>query len=123
MPTDYGYNNLTTNCFCAGNSTGGQCEPGEFCPEGSIEPTLCTPGYYCDDYGLANETGECDAGYYCKLGASVSDPKDNVTGGLCPVGHYCLQGTYDPYPCPAGYYSNATGNVEFSDCKPCSPGT
>ncbi|XP_071497018.1 uncharacterized protein [Diadema antillarum] len=121
-PTDYGYNNITVSCFCPTNATGGQCEPGEFCPRGSIEPSPCTPGYYCEDPGLASVTGPCDAGYYCILGALVRDPTDNVTGAVCPAGHYCPAGTYDPEPCPAGYYSNTTRNTDIGDCMPCLPG-
>ena len=26
-----------------------QCKPGEYCPEGSITPTICSPGFYCPD--------------------------------------------------------------------------
>ncbi|XP_022100039.1 zonadhesin-like [Acanthaster planci] len=121
-PTDYGYGNISTNCFCPGNSTGGQCQPGEFCPRGSNYPTPCTRGYYCDSAGQHNETDLCDEGYYCTEGAWRPDPTDGVTGDLCPTGHYCPRGTYDPVPCPAGYFSNATGGTAFEDCKLCSPG-
>ncbi|XP_071958738.1 uncharacterized protein [Antedon mediterranea] len=121
-PIDLGDSNSTSSCFCASNSTGGQCMPGQFCPEGSSEPTPCTRGYYCDAFGLANETDECDPGYYCTLGASVSDPVDNVTGNECPEGHYCPRGTYDPIQCPAGYFSNTTRNDEIGDCLDCLPG-
>nr|XP_054760934.1 uncharacterized protein LOC129267226 [Lytechinus pictus] len=122
MPTDYGFNNITTSCFCSSNATGGQCSPGEFCPEGSIEPTSCTRGYYCEEYGMSNVTGPCDPGYYCTLGASEATPTDNVTGAVCPAGHYCPEATYDPIPCPAGYYVNTTRSVELDDCMPCLPG-
>ncbi|XP_071807027.1 uncharacterized protein, partial [Asterias amurensis] len=122
MPTDYGYDNISTNCFCPGNSTGGQCQPGEYCPEGSNYPTPCTRGYYCDSAGQQNETALCDEGYYCVEGAWRPDPNDNITGALCTPGHYCPRGTYDPEPCPSGYFSNATGNTAFEDCKLCSKG-
>lgn len=29
-------------------------------------------------------------------------------GGPCPAGHYCLDGTTDPEPCPVGTFSNRT---------------
>lgn len=67
-------------------------------------------------------TGPCDAGYYCTLGATRSDPQNDATGGTCPTGHYCPQGTGVPQGCPPGYFSNATGNVDFSGCKLCTEG-
>nr|XP_006821767.1 PREDICTED: uncharacterized protein LOC100369099 [Saccoglossus kowalevskii] len=123
MPTDYGYNNMTSSCYCPNNATGGQCDPGEFCPGGSSQPTPCSPGHYCDSAGLASVSGECDMGYYCTLGASVRDPTDGVTGDICTTGHYCPQGTYNPVSCPSGYYTNATGNTAFEDCNLCLPGS
>ena len=71
---------------------------------------------------LSNVTGPCDAGYFCVEGAAVADPKDNITGGICPKGHYCPAGTYDPQKCPQGSYSNSTGNRNISGCQPCMPG-
>lgn len=45
-PTDY--NNFTHgDCLCPSNSTGGMCQPGTYCPKGSLEPTLCDEGSYC----------------------------------------------------------------------------
>lgn len=45
-PTDY--NNFTHgDCLCPSNSTGGMCQPGYYCPQGSLEPTLCEEGKYC----------------------------------------------------------------------------
>ena len=32
------------DCHCPANSTGGMCRAGTFCPQGSSEPTPCTPG-------------------------------------------------------------------------------
>lgn len=79
-------------------------------------------GYYCGSAGLSNVTGPCDAGYYCTLGATRSDPQNDATGGTCPAGHYCPQGTGVPQGCPPGYFTNATGNVDFSGCKLCTEG-
>ena len=53
QPTDF--NNYTDgSCLCPSNSTGGQCQPGYFCPRGSLEPTPCLDGYYCDVPGNAH---------------------------------------------------------------------
>lgn len=30
---------------------GGQCQAGNFCPNGSSNETPCTPGYYCNNNG------------------------------------------------------------------------
>lgn len=39
-------------------------------------------------------------------------PSDGVTGGICPVGHYCPMGSTSPALCPDGTYSNITG-IDF----------
>lgn len=38
------YNESYSDCFCPNNKTGGQCQPGQFCPPGSVQPTPCTTG-------------------------------------------------------------------------------
>jgi hypothetical protein len=49
-PTDY--NNFTHgDCLCPSNTTGGMCQPGYYCPQGSLEPTLCEEGSYCATTG------------------------------------------------------------------------
>ena len=67
-------------------------------------------------------TGDCAAGYYCIGGAIIPNPIDNVTGAICPEGHYCPDGTFTPESCPPGYYLNATGSGSFADCKLCLAG-
>ena len=79
-------------------------------------------GHYCAVAELSNVTGPCDAGYFCKEGAQFANPTDNITGGICPKGHYCPVGTYDPQKCPKGSYSNSTSNQNISSCQPCMPG-
>lgn len=37
-------------------------------------------------------------------------------GGLCPAAHYCPEGSASPLPCPAGTYSNLTGQSVCSRC-------
>ena len=46
--------------------------------------------------------GDCDAAFYCDRGANVSQPTDGVTGGVCPAGNYCPQGTAVPVLCEDG---------------------
>lgn len=79
-------------------------------------------GYYCDASTLANATAPCDPGFFCVLGAKVSNPRDNKTGNVCPKGRYCERGTYSPTPCPEGTFSNSTENKNVSDCSPCLAG-
>lgn len=51
-------------------------------------------------------------------------PQDDDTGGLCPLGYYCLEGTPDPYhtPCQNGTYGNWSGSTSEDDCSDCPPG-
>ena len=46
------YNNYTVGaCLCPDNATGGQCQPGFYCPRGSEKPTSCREGHYCETPG------------------------------------------------------------------------
>lgn len=84
---------------------------------------LILSGHYCDASSLPNVAGECDPGFYCTLGAKVPNPQDNVTGNICPEGHYCEKGTYDPTPCPIGTFSASKGNKNVTGCELCTPGS
>ena len=42
-PTDLA-NYTNAGCFCPVNSTGGKCQPGQYCPRGSDQPLNCLPG-------------------------------------------------------------------------------
>ncbi|XP_062603182.1 uncharacterized protein LOC134264959 [Saccostrea cucullata] len=111
--------------FCLANSTdflSSPCPVGYYCPEGSYQPTQCDPGSYCQTIGLSTPTGNCTAGYYCILQADNPTPTDNITGNICPVGHYCPSGSSLYQPCPMGYYLDVTGQDEFTDCKNCTGG-
>lgn len=122
MPTDY--DNFTSgDCLCPSNSTGGECQEGFFCPEGSHEPVPCLGGFYCEGKGKGNVTGECDAGWFCDSGAKVRQPGDGVTGDICPAGKYCEKGTKVPTLCPQGTFSNNTGNKAVEECTPCTNGS
>lgn len=80
-------------------------------------------GHFCKTSGLSNVTGPCDAGYYCLAGAKISNPHDNITGNVCPRGHYCPIGTSNPIKCPAGKFSNSLQNQNKSDCELCTEGS
>lgn len=121
-----------------GLNTSFPCPPGTFAPVTNYQSeencTACTAGYYCETPGLSSPTGQCYAGYYCTGGAKVSAPQnDNVdpaqtvlgifTGNdACPQGHYCMNGTSYPVPCPAGTYSLNEGVMKVERCTLCPPG-
>ena len=117
--------------------TGGPCPEGHFCEvqtsvpeecpagtfnnithlEASSECTLCSYGHYCAVGGLTEPTGECAAGFYCLRGASSpNNPTLDSSGGPCPEGHFCPNGTSYPLPCPCGSYNPTTGQSECAEC-------
>ena len=140
----YSSNRSATSCT--------NCPRGYYCPEGTDVPnrcpigrfgdskklvsekqcTNCTAGYYCQYSGKTEPTGECEAGYYCTGGAQrASGFEDELWGGICPEGHYCLKGSSLPTACPKGTYYDATGNQGLftsplsnvtTFCEPCPPG-
>lgn len=62
--------------------------------------------------------GNCQAGYYCPMGQTEANP----VVFICTPGHYCEEGSGTPTQCPIGTFSNATGNSNVTDCKPCTAG-
>ena len=37
-------------------------------------------------------------------------------GGICPLGHYCPEGSEVSIPCAAGYYADVEGQVLCTRC-------
>ena len=142
--------------YCPGSSTSSlgadtstisrQCPQGHYCEQGSFTPTpcgtgyyapaagnrvptacvLCEEGFYCDAPGLAAPVGPCDAGHFCRRGATSAAPTDGVTiidggivvgGDACPTGAYCPQQTGVPLLCAAGTYNDVPG--ETTACSTC----
>ena len=117
-------------------SDAGPCPAGAYCPEGTAEPKLCPPGtfsnksrlaaveqclnctagQFCGDYNLTSPSGPCREGYYCPSGASRADWIE------CPIGAYCVKGSYEPTLCPNGTFRNMTVGKSVSDCFNCTPG-
>ncbi|XP_078415887.1 uncharacterized protein LOC144691558 [Cetorhinus maximus] len=64
----------------------------------------CTGGKYCQGQGLSDVSGDCSAGFYCISGASSAYPMDGITGGPCPLGHYCPAASNQPLTCKNGTY-------------------
>eukprot|EP01135_Chromosphaera_perkinsii_P005913 Nk52_evm8s371 gene=Nk52_evmTU8s371 len=132
-------------CPSSGMTSPTPCTSGNFCVQGSSTPdpcpagtysttvglstsalcTSCPRGKYCDTPGAPTPKGDCAAGYYCHIQSSVqspSGPGDFVSNGPCPKGHYCLQGTVSPTPCPIGTLVNQVGSKVEADCVPCTAG-
>ncbi len=63
------------------SGTGGPCDPGHHCPEGSANQIPCSPGTY-NPMPLQVSCFNCPAGYYCEQGAThiIDCPK-----GKCNV--------------------------------------
>lgn len=105
-----------------GDSNGGRCIKGYYCPAGSAYAFECDGGYYCGTDELATPTGQCTAGYYCIGKSSSATPSDGTTGNICPAGFYCPTGSISPTPCPKGTYIGSTGRTQLSDCLACPTG-
>lgn len=112
-----------------------KCPPGTFNNKtGATEPsdcTPCTPGMYCEGYGNTDPDGPCDEGWYCERAAYSKRPLPNVnltfnnsmdftcplysvnfTGGICPLGHFCPEGSAEPKRCLKGRYCGQEGLAE-----------
>lgn len=121
------------------------CTIGHYCPEGSsvplpckigsFSPTTgnvndsscisCTPGMYCGEEGLSSPSDYCYGGYYCELGSGSPEPTNGINGNVCPLGHFCENGTVSPVECPEGKFANIAGLKECYACPKgyyCVPG-
>ena len=103
-------------------TTGNICPIGYYCPEGSSTYTACDAGYYCNQKGLAEPSGECYDGYYCISKATSPTPTDGTTGDICSVGHYCPSGSSSEEDCPTGTYGPTEGMSDLSQCIDCPYG-
>ena len=48
----------------------------------------------------------------CFSGAKSATPDQGSDANICPRGSYCLEGTDQPEPCPAGTFSNDLGKSD-----------
>lgn len=142
------------------------CPPYNYCPEGTIDPVSCPngtyteshvtnlvdgsecqqcpPGKYCTN---GDVTGDCAAGFWCKLGSPTAWPNDTdeIYGVICPLGYYCesgtlplfihhcilpmtciafffITGTTSPQSCPLGRVINREGAASVAECDYCPAG-
>lgn len=62
----------------AGTGEPNACDAGTFNPStmstSADNCTLCEPGQYCNDSGLATPNGDCDIGFYCSGGSTTPRP-------------------------------------------------
>ena len=99
-----------------------ECRSGYYCPQGDVNPypVPCPIATYSNETGLkqVSQCSDCTAGYYCNE-TGLTDPS-----GECPGGYYCPIGTGDAYtfPCPIGFYRNGSAKESFQDCAECTPG-
>ena len=100
---------------------GARCAVGFYCPEGSSSQIACPGGKYCDRTGLAEPTGNCEAGYFCSGSTTRQNPL-TANGALCPDGYYCPEGSAAATKCPIGTYRDAEGGTVLSDCFACPEG-
>jgi len=79
-------------------------------------------GFYCPGGAVITPSLPCSAGFYCKQGAMTSTPQQGQYADVCPHGHYCTEGTDEPFKCPLGTFANTTKLRAAADCTPCTPG-
>ena len=128
--------------YCAQTVDPQPCPPGYFCPGGTgldlqpcprgtfssdvrlssdVQCRPCSGGYFCESEAAVDVTGVCAAGYYCEIGVDTATPEGahRGIGGVCPEGHFCINGSSLPSGCSAGTYQDLTGQ---SSCKACPAG-
>jgi hypothetical protein len=107
----------------SGQSMGGRCPVGHFCPEGAVHAVPCTPGAACTRQGLPAPDATCQAGYYCRSTASTATPTDDALegqgGNRCRPGFYCPAGSAWPVPCSPGTYNPDYLAQAPSACRAC----
>ncbi len=111
---------------------------------------FCKPKSWHCTFQPTENGGECQAGYYCPLGAwsqidctaswycnttglsspvALCDPGwycPPISSGprqvVCPRGYYCPEGTDLPNPCRNGTYGHTNNLAASTECLDCEPG-
>ena len=89
---------------------------GSWCPEGSVRPKRCDPGFYCP--GNARPAAPCPAGRLARSPGSTT----SACEGLCSSGHYCHSGSVELTPCPAGRLGSSRGLTDHACDGDCPAG-
>ncbi|GMH73236.1 hypothetical protein TL16_g06129 [Triparma laevis f. inornata] len=94
---------------------GGQCPPGHFCGNGTVDPQSCeNKTIRADTHGVsADDCGGCPAGFICHPGNPVPVP--------CYEGYYCMA-MAQPVECPMGTHNPYTTQESAESCQPCAAG-
>ena len=72
----------------------------------------CDANKYCAGPGNTAPTGDCEAGFECVAKcADAQCSNADGTGGACPQGSFCLEGT-PAQLCPVGTYGASSGYVD-----------
>ncbi|KAL8012133.1 putative tyrosine-protein kinase ephrin type A/B receptor [Plasmopara halstedii] len=110
------------------------CGKGNFSTSGSKTCSTCEAGFFCSSEttsaanmrtntggwsALGASYGTCYNGTYCPVGL---DREPALELDACPPGFYCPTATPLPIICPAGTYSNFTGQDSVNDCTPTPAG-
>ncbi|XP_037124116.1 zonadhesin [Syngnathus acus] len=113
--------------YCPPGSTSGvPCPAGTFSDHMGLSTEqgceLCPPGAYCASSGLEAPSGFCSPGYLCIHRSVSPQPEDGPTGGRCPAGFYCPEGTSIMLACPVGTFSTIEGATSVEECQLCLAG-
>ncbi|ETO67181.1 hypothetical protein F444_15794 [Phytophthora nicotianae P1976] len=104
---------------CNDGSNTVPCPAGSYCPYG-VSEVPCPAGTFNGAEGKANREDclPCDAGKLCSRTGIL-----DLTDYDCPPGNYCLRGSFEPHPCPAGKYRAVSGAKSADDCSQCIGGS
>ncbi|KAG7471369.1 hypothetical protein MATL_G00123830 [Megalops atlanticus] len=92
---------------------GGPCPKGHHCPAGTSLPLPCPLGSFSNRAGLAIWTLQ---GRILLSWGGLLSHWARRRGRICPAAHYCPSGSAVPVPCPAGTYTNLSGQAQCSRC-------
>ena len=113
-------------CEGTGRSDYEPCPTGTFSNlerlETAAECQQCVSGAYCTNTGLTDVEGQCNSGYFCKIGSTQASPNTLATNhGPCPAYLFCAQdvsgiGVGQGTPCLPGTYNFAGGLAADTEC-------
>ena len=96
--------------YCEEGAAVKDCPDGCTCPEGTKEKLPCPPG---QKKGATKGTCENVPEDYYLESVTTGD----LTEKICPAGHKCEAGSYNPEPCPEGTYQPSEGQHVCITCE------
>ena len=102
----------------------GKCDPGDYCPVGTLNPGPCPAGFSCPD--SSKEPTECPDGEISAKGSTECEActvgfraHEKTACELCPVGTWAARSTSAACSaCPGGRYGDELYLGSDDDCKP-----